>query len=341
MFSLLKSSVQTLLRPILTVFGMQNQPELPRDVILDLPPKTPQSVDYWCTSAIERYIERPDYRKCKVVRLRRYKKANNAQHEYLTATVEHPLLNSLYGPVLLRIERQLEHLEPNGTPVLCENQKDTPPNTPGGDISQGFWATWLASERTGELSPSRTTKSSGFSSNKIGLASDVVRLWNPPLLNSDVQIEDLDLTDKPVPLVHLAILANVVHDQESLYNLFLTQCYWYANMIARVVARENSIKKDDDAAKETDYCYDKASGKFWVIPVHWVRPQVITAIQEEYRKRRINFNEEVDVADRQAEARLDADRVRVQSAVDEARRPLEEENAALLERIRQLELGST
>jgi len=302
MLSLWKSSAHLLLSPVLRIFGMEQKPDLPPEVVLDLPPTTPQGIDYWCTSVKERHIARQEVRQCKVVHIRRYKKSKNSQHEYLTATVQHPRHPSR---IHLRIERALEHVEENGAPVLTKEQQITPPPSPGEDISLGFWATWT-SQRSEELplkavtkarvSPTTSASSSSAFLRKVGPASDVVRLWDPPfpLLSNDNLIETLDLKDRPLPLVYLAILANTVHDRESLYNLFLTQCYWYANMITRVIANERSIKKTpDEPERDKQHCYDKTAGTFWKIPIHSVQPQVVDAIQEEYRRRCEIFKDEV------------------------------------------------
>jgi len=300
MLSLLKSSAHLLFSPVLRIFGMEQKPELPRGIVLDLPPKTSEAVSYWCESAKERHIGRKEFRNCLVIMIKRYKKSQNSQHEYLCARVKHP--SHPESTVYLRIERSFEHVENDGTPVFTKEQQDTPPSSPGVDISAGCWVAWTRpDERSDEILPQKpVSKAKGLSaasSHKVGPASDVVRLWDPPLI-SDTLIEELDLSHRPLPLVYLAILAETVHDRESLYNLFLYQCYWYSNMIARVIDNELSIKKtphEPDHPKA--HCFHKKSGTFWKIPIHMVEPQVVVAIQEEFRRRCKDFDEEVRLHD--------------------------------------------
>jgi len=295
MLSLLKSSAHLLFNPVLRIFGMEQKPELPRAIVLDLPPKTPEAVSYWCESAKERHIGREEFRRCLVMMIKRYKKSKNSQHEYLCARVKHPFHPE--STVYLRIERAFDHLEDDGTPVLTKKQQGTPPSSPGDDISAGCWvARTPPNERSDERSPTPLSKAKGSSATllrKVGPASDVVRLWDP-LLITDTLIEELDLSHRPLPLVYLAILAETVHDRESLYNLFLYQCYWYSNMIARVLDNELSIKKTPyEPDRPNAHCFYKKTSTFWKIPIHMVEPQVVAAIQEEYRKRCEDFDEEV------------------------------------------------
>ena len=279
---------------------MEQKPELPRAIVLDLPPKTPEAVSRWCDSAKERHIGREEFRSCLVTMIRRYKKSTNSQHEYLCASVNHPQHPD--SIVYLRIERCFENLNADGTPVLSKKQEGTPPSSPGDDITAGCWVAWTrADERSDERSPTPLSKAKGSSAallRKVGPASDVVRLLDSPPI-TDTLIEELDLSRRSFPLVYLAILAETVHDRESLYNLFLTQCYWYSNMIARVIAKESCIKKTpDEPERAYQHCYDtgvsnKTAGKFCKIPIHSVQPRVVDAIQEEYRRRCENFEDEV------------------------------------------------
>ena len=302
MFNFLKPPLRVVFHPLLVILGMANpQLPLPTQEAMDLPLETPSSIEHWCKSSMERYITHPEYREYMVVQIVRYKNNSGTQHEYLVAKVRHPRHSDKY----LRIERALAHLESNGAPILNSNQRDNLPPTPS-DISPGLWVNWSenpSNSRDPEPPREPTAGSILWPSRKEGAASDVVRLWKPPntfltvacLAESKV-LENLEFEANPLPLVHLAILAYTVHQEESLYNLFLTQCYWYANMITRVIAREKSIAttvEAGDASTDTDYCYDTSSGKFWMIPVHWVRPKVITRIQEEFKTRSGTFDVEV------------------------------------------------
>jgi len=50
-------------------------------------------------------------------------------------------------------------------------------------------------------------------------------------------------------LVSLAILAKIVHEKHPLYSLFHRQCFWYSNLIMRVVAK-NFGEEDDPQPRE-------------------------------------------------------------------------------------------
>jgi len=301
MLSVLKSS----LRGLLAVFGMSSHSisEIPPASKSDLPLDR-TSVEQWCITCKERYTNRLEFRKYQVVEIARYKKKRGPQHEYVVATVEHPD----YGTSYLKIERDRAHLDENGAPVLCPNQLDVPPLSPGEDISQGFWATWSQVVSKSDPRPPEPSSLSGAVAWSTAFsrdhpASDVVSPWTPPGpfdVFSDIELlngDRFEFRDDPLPLVHLAILADAVHKKESLYNLFVTQCYWYSNMIARVLARDKKgTQTDGDSSREdTDDCYDPASGKWRSIRVHWVKPKVITAIQKEYHARRDKFDEEVRI----------------------------------------------
>jgi len=294
----------TFFKSLFIILGMaDDQPTLPSQADMDLPLETPCSVEQWCKNSKERYITFPEYRDYMVVQVIRYKNTSGTQHEYLVVKVRHPLQD---GDKYLRIERALAHVESTGEPILNSNQKGTTPST-SSDISAGTWANWSKSRsnpRSPEPPKEPTAGSTLWNSRKEGAASDIVRLWKPPntfltvagLTDSKV-LENLEFESNPLPLVHLAILAHIVHEEESLYNLFLSQCYWYANMITRVIAREKRIAtpiaEAGDPVTDTDYCYHPSSGKFWIIPVHSVRPKVISRIQEEFKKRSGMFDVDV------------------------------------------------
>lgn len=100
------------------------------------------------------------------------------------------------------------------------------------------------------------------------------------------QIESFKLKN-PIPLAYLVILADVVHKQEALYNLFKYQCYWYADMIAAVIYKQdrgNASKSHNAASQLCDLqrCYDPASGKYKMISVLKIRPLVVEEIERTY-----------------------------------------------------------
>jgi len=299
MLSYLTSVFQSLLK----VFGMYKQ----RPNIVSIPdlPLEHTGVTQWCAASKASFVTQPEFRNYDVVEIVRYKKMRGAQHEYLVARVVHPI----YGTKHLRIERVLDHVRENGHPILANNQRDEPTSEPpGGDISAGLWANWFpASSDTNTLQlnhsqPKPPQQGSSWpvpqSSKNYGSAKDVVHLWKPPILLCDTEVETLKFEDNPLPLVHLAILALAVHQKESLYNLLKHQCYWYANMIARVVAREKCAGASPAVIDpvDTDFCYETISGTFYRIKVHTVEPMVVTAIQEEFKSQCKAFGAEVCIS---------------------------------------------
>jgi len=295
MFSILKIS----LRGLLTAFGMPSQStqEVPDENASDLP-QGRMTVAQWCVNSKDRYAhqDRPAFREYRVTEFARYKQKNGAQHEFIVVKVEHPTYPGIHH---LKIERDRPHVDADGTPILSENQRGIPRATPGEDVSPGYWATW--SESVQEASPPfgpSVEKALAFSAtvSKEHPANDVVTPCKSSFHNVR-QLERKDITNNPLPLIHLAILADTVHQKESLYNLFATQCYWYSDMIARVIARDHVKSTEGEVLPEgtTERCYEKISGKWMYIPVHRVKPCVVSVIQGDYHARRDRFNMEVRI----------------------------------------------
>jgi len=297
MFSILKIS----LRGLLTAFGMSSQlnQEVPNDNASDLP-QDRMTVAQWCVNSKDRYAnqDRPTFREYTVTEFARYKQKSGAEHEFIVVKVEHP-----HYPVRhLKIERDRPHVNAEGKPILSENQQGMPLAMPGDDVSPGHWASWSSSQSPPQGAPSPFERSVGtalaFSAtvSKEHPANDVVTPCTPSFHNVR-QLERKDIRNCPLPLINLAILADTIHQKESLYNLFATQCYWYSDMVARVIARDHANSTDGEVLPEdsTEKCYEKISGKWFYIPVHRVKPRVVAVIQGEYHARRDKFNEEVSI----------------------------------------------
>jgi hypothetical protein len=71
----------------------------------------------------------------------------------------------------------------------------------------------------------------------VGAAYDFVRVYKVPSFNpfKDIEIESCDIRQDPLPLSHLAILTQIVHEKEEYYNLFYSQRHWFAYIIAHVI----------------------------------------------------------------------------------------------------------
>ncbi|KDR80600.1 hypothetical protein GALMADRAFT_135734 [Galerina marginata CBS 339.88] len=356
MFSTPRSPLSIIFRPILYFLGLATKPQLNMDVELSLPPDdgTSLPVEFWSGSTVKSYLAFPGCRDYKVVLIRRYKKDSPFQHEYMVATVEHPQK----ARVELQIERGRDNVQPNGAPVLTKEQEAVPPPSSGGDISTGQWAYWTEEVKgqqpvnpepprklSGEMAAMISTSSESLS--KVGHAYDIVRIWKP--LKKDTLIESLDLRPDPMPLAELAILANTVHQKESLYNLFKSQCFWYADMIARVIAKKRNIIPAPTADEE--FCYHTNSGKFHKIPVHVARPKVVQALEKEFDERCRVFREQVrEQLEIEDNTRQDKDRLAKADLVEEQLRKdlrrveaeqmeTAEKMQTALRRVRELELA--
>ncbi|KAF8967711.1 hypothetical protein BDZ97DRAFT_506679 [Flammula alnicola] len=262
-------------------------------------------IQAWFDLATNNYLRNPVSRQWVVTHIARYRERYGAQNEYLVATAKHPLK----GEIQLRIEREVDNLEEDGTPVLSSTQKtQTRGDLQDNDKPSGMWASEpnvVLSEGVNPKSLPRyhsyKSKASATSEiRQVGYALDIVRLYGHHHYSSDL-ISSLSLEGQKtlVPLAHLAILARVVHDEEALYNLFSSQGYWYCNMIACVIAKQQGC--DFMAARSTgsstesdsDFCYDPDSRKYYRIPIHAIRTQLVNLIEKLFLQRLQEFNKAV------------------------------------------------
>ncbi|KJA28120.1 hypothetical protein HYPSUDRAFT_34461 [Hypholoma sublateritium FD-334 SS-4] len=268
------------------------------------------SVTPWKDFAVRCYLQLDSSRQCEVVEIRRYKKNKPPQHEYLVAVLQCQNGEKRY----IRIERGSQNVDMStGVPVLSEKQtswirnyaSSASPKSEGvfpPDISSGSWTSWIKSV-DGDIPedpqpPPRSdhnfTSTSAFISasiSKTGQAHDIASYWEPSYLHArqEKQIESFKLKT-PIPLAYLAILAYVVHEEEALYNLFKYQCYWYAEMIAAVIHKQDQgniamPKSHNTAPQPCDHvqrCFDPTSGKFKAISILKIRPLVVEKIEQKY-----------------------------------------------------------
>jgi len=147
----------------------------------------------------------------KVLELRLYKAKLSPEHEYIVAKISRPQ----QPDGLLRIERFADR-DINGKA--------------DGDTLQSF-------QSTSSLASSPNTSASSQLSSKVDALDTVSTMRNGewPSENHDVLIEKaVCKRDCPAILLHLAILAKIVHDDSPIYRTFSRQCYWYADTIMRV-----------------------------------------------------------------------------------------------------------
>ena len=209
---------------------------------------------------MDRCINEQEFREYKVTEFSRYKRRGGTQHEYIVAKVVHPLHDSVQ---YIKIERDFR---PRDKLKLYQNQLSTQ------DVSQRFLKTlfrpFIAQD---------------------AYAAGVVTFWGPhlhPNTVADFRLERMVLSI-PLLLVHLAILADVVHEKEHLYNLSTTQSYWYSNLIARVIAREYTSTEGESVPNAEVYYTMNTNGRWIPIP----RPELVSVIQDENRARRDRFDE--------------------------------------------------
>ena len=251
------------------------------------------TVKLWKDISVKGYLESETSRECKVVGIKRFKNNRRSQHEYLVAVLQCQSGCTRY----VRIERNVQSTDEYGAPMLSPKQHsdaDSAPVTPGREIMMpmgGNSSSFVSPmEEYGLVDPQPPPQPNRIGSisasiSKIGQAQDIVSYWEPPgplTILPERLLEEFTL-NTPIPLAHLAILALVIHDKETQYNLFKHQCYWYADMIARVIHKQdqNNTSQSYNSSPQARR-YDLNSGKFNMIPIHSVRPEVVEAIEDTY-----------------------------------------------------------
>jgi len=216
------------------------------------------TVSQWCVDSMDRYVNEQDFREYEVTEFSRYKRRDVTQYEYIVAKVEHPLHDVQY----IKVERDLRRDKSK----LYQNQLGTQ------DVSQRFlkalFRPFIAQD---------------------AYAAGVVTFWGPHLHRktvADFRLERMVLSI-PLLLAHLAILADIVHEKEHLYNLSMTQSHWCSNMITRVIARDYTSTEGEYVPDAEVYYTMNTNGKWIPIP----RPELVSVIQDEYRARRDRFDE--------------------------------------------------
>ena len=191
------------------------------------------TVSQWCVEFKERYVNEQDFREYEVTEFSRYKRRDVTQYEYIVAKVVHPLDDVQF----IKIEREFW---PCDKSKLYQNQPSTQ------DVSQRFLKTLLRPFIAQDA-----------------YAAGVVTFWGPhlhPNTVADFRLERKVLSTH-LPFVHLAILADIVHEKEYLYNLFAKQSHWYSNLIARVIARDYTSTEGESVPNAEVYYTMNANGR--------------------------------------------------------------------------------
>jgi hypothetical protein len=148
-----------------------------------------------------------------VIKLDHMKDEGNNQHEHVIATVKDYKGNI----VRLSIGRSKGQNDASDT----RNHKKSPKNS------------YSSSSSSPPVALASIPNSSQDSIFKPMAAMDVVlNIENKPVPRSRVQTTFCP--EPPIPLLRLAIIIATVHDQNSLYTVLRSQCYWFAMLIMGV-----------------------------------------------------------------------------------------------------------
>ena len=164
------------------------------------------------------------------------------------------------------------------------------------------------SEPTSKQSPKSSTNSvSSFSSSldsfqlKSNAVDTVAQIDGFPRITptlSKKKPTGIQLVDTLTPrddllLCDLVALAYTIHIQNPIYIVFKEQCYWFANMIMRILQREygHVDSATDTDLTTTDEHIDEvcegASGKWYSIRVHKAKESILEIITSQFK---INLN---------------------------------------------------
>jgi hypothetical protein len=137
----------------------------------------------------------------------------------------------------------------------------------------------------------------GLGEPTVGAAYDFVRVYKMPSFHlfKDIEIESCDINQDPLPLSHLAILTQIVHEQEEYYNLFYSQRHWFAYIIARVITQTRSypIPSQSSDLGDIDHHYHLVSRTYVPIAAHVARVEVITVMEQMFVDRCERFEREL------------------------------------------------
>ena len=158
----------------------------------------------------------------KVLELRLYKKTSSPEHEFVVAKFAQPPWFHVY----LRIERCVDGAAGKDDGKLADAaQKD-----------DNVISSTQPSQSTSSLTPSASVSISMPSQLPVKAAAlDMVHTihrgeW--PSENSNTLVRKTVCNNNcPATLLHLAILANVVHNNSPEYHTFQRQCHWYADTL--------------------------------------------------------------------------------------------------------------
>ena len=113
-----------------------------------------------------------------------------------------------------------------------------------------------------------------------------------------IEFNSIALPKRP-SLWDLMILAYVVHEDSTAYELLGRQCFWFADTISAILEKWSTPPTDEatttkgKSTKSSFLKRKKSAGRVGILVVHRRKPDVIDKIWEKFLKQRENMNAEV------------------------------------------------
>jgi len=131
----------------------------------------------------------------------------------------------------------------------------------------------------------------------------------------DRKLESVDIRNANITLLDLAIAARTVRAHNDEYKILKGQCYWYSDMIMRVLEKACGFSVDRSSSEDLEAAWvelqPKINGGTWNgIPVHHRKEAHVEVLASEFLEERKRIDAEVQQSRRQREARDEAIRER-------------------------------
>jgi hypothetical protein len=128
----------------------------------------------------------------------------------------------------------------------------------------------------------------------------------------DKVLEKVDIRGAGITLLDLAIAAQVVNTEDDQYKLLKRQCYWFSDMVMRVLEKAHTFNVDRSSSKATEKAWfdeqvpvqkawldeQVSLGGTWAgVTVHKRKEAHVILVADKFHKERARVNEEVRVMD--------------------------------------------
>lgn len=284
----LSSTLSAVFRPILWALGMATRPAY--DELFD------GTVRRWYDYVESRCMTDHDVRgryedpKSLPVRMiRRYKESSFSEHEYLVAEI------APRGQPYVYLQLERSRLPESTPPSRSDHQADSSRN----------FTTALASLSSTSISSSPDSLKRGPANDQV----NVIQCWpekgtragrtNGSAGGKEKMMMVIEeVTFKNTTLHDLMIVARTLHDSSPDYELFTRQCYWFADLIVRILARcdSTSRRKPVDSTAEAEVSVAEehrynpsASSKWSGIPIHEAKQKNLEELTSLYEERKEQF----------------------------------------------------